>query len=106
MNTEMEISNISQKVPMKIIAKSNDFTSNGIFQLVCEILQKTEKLNVFRLVPCFLYTFEKKHNECNEITLRRTSKFAIVICLQNSAIFWRKYSYFKRETNAPTAAIL
>ena len=48
--------------------------------------KKTEKLNVFRLVPCFLYTFEKKHNECNEITLRRTSKFAIVICLQNSAI--------------------
>ena len=43
MNTEMEISNISQKVPMKIIAKSNDFTSNGIFQLVCEILQKKRK---------------------------------------------------------------
>ena len=74
--------------------------------LFAKFCKKPEKLNVFRLVSCFLYTFEKKHNECNEITLCRISKFAIDICLQNSAILWRKYSYFKSETDASTEAIL
>ena len=100
MNTEMEISNIWG---VRGGAPRENFAKNGVFflgknvvgsddfhreklPLVCEILKKTEKLNVVRLVSCFLYTFEKKHNECNEVTLCRTSKFAIDICLQNSAI--------------------
>ena len=101
------------------IAPRENFTRNEAFfrgknwKKRCVLGWYSSERNFFAMIfigtpprkRCFLYTFEKKHNECNGITSRRNTKFAIVICLQNSAILWRKYTYFKRETNAYTADI-